>query len=339
MTVQTRGVTDVRKLRYLGIRSVQTVVLLWFMITFLFFFFRFMPGSYADVMIQQGASPASVEAFRESWGLNDPLYVQYYRYITNFVTLDFGTSLQARIPVWDYIKIRMFNSFILVAPGVTAAYLLGSLIGTYLGNRRGTLTEKLGLVPTILVSSVPSFFTAILLVIVFGGWLNWFPTSGMMSPGLLRELQDAAWWRPYLTTDFGMHYVLPFTAVVMRYLAFPSLLMRSSIVEVGGQEFAFYHRLTGLPRFRRARHLAKHASLPLITLYPLSMARSIGGLVLIETVFNWNGIGWALVQSVFFRDFPTIQAVFFFIAFFIIVANFVVDVVYSVIDPRISVES
>jgi peptide/nickel transport system permease protein len=114
--------------------------------------------------------------------------------------------------------------------------------------------------------------------------------------------------------------------------------MRTSVVETLGQDFSFYHRMTGMPKFQRMANIAKHSSLPVITVYPATMTRAIGGLVLIETVFNWPGIGFALVQAVLARDFPVVQFVFIVIAAFVISANFLVDVLYARIDPRVGVE-
>ena len=324
--------------RYLAYRTVQTVVLLWFLLTFLFFFFRLMPGSFTDIMLQQGASESAVMAFRERWGLNDPLYVQYLRYLGNFVVFDFGTSIQFRTPVIEHVGIRIFNSFVLIAPAITAAYVIGSIYGTILGTQRGSALEKHGLLPFILFASVPSFFLAIVAIVVFSGYFGWFPSFGMITPDTYTQFRDAPFWRPYLTSDFAMHYMLPFAVIVIRYTYLPLLIMRTSVVETIGQEFTFYHRLSGLPKSRQLRHIGKHSILPVVTLYPVSMTRALGGLVLIESVFNWPGIGFTLVQAVLARDFPVVQFVFFLVAGFIIVANFGVDLLYGVIDPRVSVD-
>jgi peptide/nickel transport system permease protein len=325
----------VNRVQYFLLRSVQTVVLLWLVLSFIFLLFRLMPGSFADIMLARGADAESVAQFEENWGLNDPLHVQYVNYMTNFVQLDVGTSLQYRVPVLEHVRMRIFNSFILMAPAITVAYLLGSLIGTITGRMRGSNLEKYGIVPIIFVGSFSAFFTAIVLVIVFAGWLDVFPTGGMYTPETAGR--DGSWLAPYLTADFAVHYVLPFTAVLLRYLYLPTLIMRTSVVEVMGQDFLFYHRMTGISRVTEWLHTTKHASLPVITLYPVSMTRAIGGLVLIEVVFNWPGMGFALIDGVLSRDFPVVQFVFFLIAAFVIIANFVVDVVYGFIDPRVSV--
>ncbi|GAB3035390.1 ABC transporter permease [Natronobiforma cellulositropha] len=324
--------------RYVGSRALQTVFLLWFMLTFLFFFFRLMPGSYLDIMMYRGADPESIAVFKENWGLNDPLYVQYGRYLVNFLGFDAGLSVQYREPVWDLVRRRMFNTFILVAPAITLSYVVGGVIGGLIGSRRDSRAGEHGLGALIFVGSLPSFFVGILLIAMFSMWAGLFPTSGMVSPEVTRTYRDAVWWRPYLTGDFAMHYTLPFVAIVFRYLYFPSLIIRTSFIDVTRQEFNEFYRVAGLTPRARLRHQLKHASLPLITLYPLSMTWALGGMVLIETVFNWPGIGQMLVQAVLSRDYPVIQFVFFIIAAFVILSNFVVDLVYGVVDPRISAD-
>lgn len=321
------------KLRYIAGRLLRSLVLLFLVITFLFFFFRLLPGDYTDLLVYSGASPADVAQLEAKWGLNDPIYIQYLDYMKNFLLLDAGISFRFRVPVVQYVAPRIFNSFVLIAPGITVAYLLGIVFGTGLGRARGSKLEKYGMIPILMTGTFPSFFTSILLVVIFAGVLGWFPTSGMLTAG-----SAAVGIHQYLSTDFLAHYVLPFTAVVLRYLFLPTLMMRTNVIEVSGQDFTHYHRLTGLSRLKRARHIAKHSILPIITMYPLSLTRAIGGLVLIETVFNWPGIGNTLVQSVLARDFPVVQFIFFLIAVFIVFSNLIVDLVYGVIDPRVSLE-
>ena len=322
--------------RFVAVRTVQTIFMLWLVLTTIFVMFRLMPGDFTQQMAAAGASEEVLATIRENWGLNDPIYIQYIEYMQNFLRLDMGESPVFRVDVWEFTKGRIFNTFILVAPAMTFTYLLGALTGTIAGSKRGSLLEKFGIVPVIGIGSFPAFFISIVLIVVFASWLNLFPTSGMHTPGFTRQFD--VWWRPYLTRDFGMHYVLPFAAVVCRYLFIPSLIMRTSVVEVMDQDYTQYHRLTGLPKTQQLRHIAKHASLPLITIYPVSMARALGGLVLIETVFNWPGIGWTLVEAVLGRDYPIVQFVFFVVAAFVIISNFVVDLIYGIIDPRIRID-
>lgn len=327
------------KLRYIGIRTVQTVVLLFLIMTFLFFFFRLMPGEVTDLMVREGASEEAIAAFRSKWGLDEPLYIQYWRYLVNLSHLDLGTSLLYQIPVWEYTRMKIFNSFILVAPGITTGYIIGSIWGAVIGNVGNNKLEEYGIGLAVFVGTFPIFFLGLVAIIIFSLQLGWFPTGSMISVEVSNKFADAPWWRAYLTKDFLIHYALPFAVIALRYSSQPALLMRTSIDEVQGQGFSYYHRITGLPKHRRIKHLIKHASLPVLTFYPLSLSRAVGGLVLIEFVFNWPGIGSALVRAVFSRDFPVIQFIFILVATFIVIGNFLVDILYGVIDPRVSVSS
>ncbi len=321
---------------YFAKRVAHTVFLLLVLITFLFFFFRLMPGDYTSLMVMQGASPEAVAAFEEKWGLNDPLYIQYLDYMANFLTGDAGVSLSQSRPVTSYVRDKIFNSMILIGPAITTGYLLGSIYGAIAGTKRGSKTEKYGIFALFFVGAFPSFFLAIVLVMIFAGWLGIFPTGGLISTET--RLQQGAGWNVYFTWDFVHHYMLPFFTIVLRYTFLPALMMRTSVVEVLEEEFIFYQKITGLAKRDRLFNIAKHASLPVITLYPISLTRAIGGMVLIEVVFNWPGIGYALVQAVLASDYPVIQFVFFLIGAFIVVANFAVDILYGFIDPRITVE-
>ncbi len=310
--------------------------MLWIVLTGLFLLFRLMPGDFTAQMTQSGASPEVVQAVRERWGLDEPLHVQYIEYMKNLALLDLGQSHQYGVPVWEFVRGRIFNTFILVAPAITLGYVFGSILGAIFGTNRGSNIEKWGIVPIVFLGSFPSFFIAIVFIIVFAGWLNWFPTSGMISPSVYQE--SDSWWGPYFTSNFVWHYTLPFLCVFTRYLYMPSLIMRTSVVEVTGQDFIEYHRLTGLPMVNRMAHIAKHSILPVITIYPISMSRALGGLVLIEMVFNWPGIGYTLVTAVFSRDIPVVMFIFFIVATFIIIANFIIDIIYGIIDPRVSLD-
>ena len=326
------------RLRYIATRTVQTVFLLWVVLTFLFFFFRLMPGDFTDVMLFQGVQPEQVEAFKEKWGLNDPIHIQYIRYMVNLMTLDAGVSLQTREPVFEFVRMKLFNSFVLIAPGITIGYILGTVLGTLLGYDRGSWRERAGVMGTVLIGSMPSFLFAIFMIMIFAIWLDLVPTSGMISPIEAGQFRDAPWWRLYFSEDFALHYVLPVATIALYYMNLPALIMRTSVVEVLNQDFIYYHRITGQSRIRRLRNIAKHASLPVITIYPISMTRAISGLVLIETVFNWPGMGFALVQAVLARDFPVVQFVFFLVAALVLIGNFGVDILYGIIDPRVSVD-
>lgn len=324
--------------RYFLKRTFQTVFMIWIILTFLFLLFRLMPGEFTDVMLAEGATPESVAALEEEWGLNDPLYVQYWAYLTNMASLNVGESIQFRTPVWDYVKMRIFNTILLAVPGITIGYILGTIFGSLLGQKRGSRFEKFGIIGLIMTGAFPSFVIAIFAIIIFSLRLGLVPSSGMIPSTVYLEYQDHAWWRPYLTRDFFRHYILPVSVIAFAYLMGPTLIMRTSVVEVKNQDFVYYQRVSGLPYANRMRHLAKHSIIPVITLFPISLAQALSGLVIIELIFNWPGIGFALIQAVLARDFPIAMFVFFVAASFVVIANFMVDIIYGIIDPRISVE-
>ncbi|WP_152041713.1 ABC transporter permease [Salinigranum salinum] len=323
--------------RYFVNRTLQTVLLLWGILTFLFLLFRAMPGDPGTLMLNAGASPEAVAAARARWGLDQPIHIQYLQYTKSLATFNLGNSLTSGVPVWELVRMKIFNTFILVGPATVAFYILGSLVGAVLGSKRGTKLESYGIIPFFILGTMPSFFLSIILVVVFAMYFDLFPTSGMFSPGFLALHPEWPWWRPYFTQTFLEHYILPFTAVVLRYVYSPLLVMRTSVTEVMGQDFTYYHRITGLPSRKRLKHISKHASLPVITLFPTSMLQAVSGLVLIEVVFNWPGIGNLLVQSILARDYPVVQFVFFAAAVSVVIGNYAVDILYGVIDPRVSV--
>lgn len=321
---------------YILRRAAISVVLILAVATFLFFVFRLMPGDYVTFLLGEGASPETAERLRQKWGLNEPLHVQYVQYMVNLFTGDAGSSKVTGQPVVQFVLPRLANSLILVLPAILTAFVLGSLYGAVLGTQEDSLLERYGIFPPTLIGTTPDFFIGIVVLFIFSAWLNLFPPSGMVSPGT-RELATSH-WDLYLTTDFLYHYSLPFLAVTLKYMYYPALVMRGSVVEVSGQEFSVYHKMVGLGALTRFKHIMQHASLPVVTLLPAVTATAISGLVLIEVVFNWPGIGLLVYDSILTRDMAVIQFVFLLIAIWIILGNFIVDIVYTLIDPRITYE-
>lgn len=324
--------------RYFVKRTVITFGLIFAVITGLFILFRSLPGGFLSQAAAQGVPPDQLAAIERRYGLDQPLHIQYFRYISGIITGDLGNSFIYNVDVRELVVPRLFNSFILIAPAITFAYISGAVYGTFLGNNQDKYIDRYGIIPVTIVGAIPEFFLAILLVVVFSGWLGIFPSSGFMTLQTRAEVGSSI-FAAVQTADFWWHYTLPFSAVFLRYLYIPSLLMRTSVVEVKGQDFIHFHRVKGLSNFTRMKHTMKHASLPVITLFPASLTRALGGMVLIEVVFNWPGIGNLLVEAVLQRDFPVVQFVFFLIAVFVILGNYLVDLLYGVIDPRITIET
>lgn len=326
------------RMQYFVRRTLVTAVLIFVVASALFVFFRAMPGDYTALLVQQGMSPEQVERLQTKWGLNQPFHQQYLAYVTNLLTADAGISFRHGTDVWELVSPRILNSLILVAPAITATYVIGSVLGALIGRYRGGLFEKTSIISVSVFHSVPEFFLGILLIAAFSETAGIFPTSGMLSVQTSIMIQDQPFYEMFFLAEFWEHYALPFATITLYFMQYPALIMRNSVVEISGQDFLHYHRLKGLPRVALLRKLYRHACLPVITLYPISLANAISGLVLVEVVFNWPGIGRLLVDSVLARDFPVIQFVFLIAAVWVILGNFIIDLLYGVIDPRVSVD-
>jgi len=322
------------KLSYYARRIVVTVGLIFGVATFLFLAARAMPGDYATLLAGDGASEETLRALRAKWGLDQPLHIQYWQYITNLLSGDAGTSRATGDPVIATVSTAFWNTAIIAIPALLLSFVIGSVYGALMGNSPGTKLEKYGIIPPTVFGTTPDFFLGILLLFLFSSWFGLFPSGSLASISTYRAVDSH--WEIYFTTDFLMHAALPFLTITLKYLYYPALIMRGSVVEVRGQEFAVYQRLLGLKNSTRFKHLMKHASLPVITVLPALTATSISAQVLIEYVFNWPGLGKLLLESVLQRDTPVIQFLFLVIASWIIIGNFVVDIAYTVIDPRIA---
>lgn len=324
------------RLAYFARRIVITVFLIFAVASLLFFVARLLPGDYATMLIASGASPEQVEQLRAQWGLNQPLHVQYYRYITNLLTGKAGISRATGEPVIDTVSTAFWNTAVIAVPALITAFIIGTLYGALMGSNPGSKLEKYGIIPPTVFGTTPDFFLGIVLLVVFWGWLDWFPSGGLATLETYRAADTR--WQIYMTVDFLKHAALPFLTIALKYLYYPALIMRGSVVEVRGQEFAVYQRLLGLKDRTRFKHLMKHASLPVITVLPALTATSLSAQVLVEIVFNWPGLGKLLLDSVLQRDTPVLQFLFLVIATWIIIGNLVVDIAYTVIDPRITYE-
>lgn len=320
--------------KYLVQRSVMTVLLILLVLSLLFFFFRLMPGDPLSQYATAGMTDDELQAIREMWGLDQPLWRQYLDYMINMVTLDAGVSHVYNRPVNELVWNRLVNSLVLLVPAIVTSFAIGTGFGAVIGTRVGTRLERWGIVIPTIAGTIPSFFMGILLLTIFaGGVLSIFPTGGMVST----EMWSADVYSIYLTTDFLMHATLPFLSLVIVGIYTPALLMRTSIVEVSGQDFMFYHRVKGMPERTRLVRLMRHASLPVVTVFPIALTTAVSGSVLIELVFNWPGMGLLLVEATIARDFPVIQFIFGILAVLIILANFIVDILYTVLDPRVEI--
>jgi peptide/nickel transport system permease protein len=312
-------------------RLVQTLVLLWVVLTLMFFLFRMMPGDPVSMLVSLDLDETAQERIRADWGLDQPVYVQYGRYLQNLLKGDWGTSFYYARPVWESVSVQLRNTLILMVISVLMALALSIPIGAFLGWKRGKRIERLGVLLPLAIRSIPIFWAGILLLMVFAFWLRAFPVGGMLSP----TFSQPPFPRFLLTADFLRHLFLPFVCATLFLMPEPLMIMRTSTLEVKGEEFLELLKAKGMSEAGVIRHAARNSLLPVISWTTLMASFAFGGQVLLEVVFSWPGIGREMVLAVSRQDFPVAQATFFLMAFVVIVMNLILDMVYGFLDPRI----
>jgi peptide/nickel transport system permease protein len=320
---------------FLARRLFQAVLTLGAVATLMWGLFRLIPGDPTTVFLGTGELPPdAVAALRASWGLDAPLWRQYLDYVANLLTGNLGLSFYYRRPVMDVLVPMMWNTVLLMGIAVALATAIGIGVGSWLGWRRGRLSEEIGSLLVLIPRALPIFWIGILLQMLFAYGLGWFPIGGIRTPAFVPEtlLEQLPGY------DVLRHMVLPVLAAVIYFVSDPLMIMRTSMLEVAGEDFLTFARATGVPE-RRVRGIARrNAILPVLTYTAIMVSFAFGGQVLLEVVYSWPGMGRLMVSSVAQRDYPVAQAAFFFMAVIVIVLNLVLDVLYAVLDPRITYE-
>ena len=317
--------------RYFARRLLQAFVTVAAIVLLNFVLFRLMPGSPERATRNPHLTPAMIQANRERWGLDKPLFPdQLVAYIQETVTGDLGFSIKYRgQPVTEVVFDAMWPTVLLIGLGEAIAIVIGLALGARSGWRRGGVVDRVGNGLSLIFYSMPYFVIGMPLIIIFASGLHWFPTSGMTTPGGDKDLWDTIF-------DVGRHLVLPLTAVSLGLIGAYSILMRSSIIETRAEDFITTARAKGLADGRILRaHAFPNALLPMVTLIAINLGYVVAGAITAEIVFNWPGIGVLTVQALDARDYPLLQAIFLFVAVAVVIANLAADLIYGYLDPRV----
>jgi len=299
---------------YLARRSGYALVSLVLLAATIFVLIRF-TGDPAALLAEPGTNVADLEALRERLGLNRPMLVQFISFLGQLPTGDFGNSFYYGIPVLELFAQRLPNSFFLAGAALLFSLALGLPLGILGAVRPGGIWDRIGRAVALLGLSMPAFWIGLILLLFFGVYLRWFPTSGS---GTLR------------------HVVLPAVALGWYFVAANIKLMRSAMLEVLQSEYIRLARLKGLPDYVViGKHALKNALIPIVTLTGINFIVMVNVGVIVETVFSWPGIGRLLYEGILFRDFPVVQGAVLLGGFMIIVVNLLIDLLYAAIDPRI----
>ncbi|MDP2081302.1 MAG: ABC transporter permease [Pseudotabrizicola sp.] len=310
--------------RYLILRLLDMVPTLFLVLTLVFVAMRILPGDPALAVLGQNADGGQLEAFRERMGLNDPLWLQYVRFLWDAVRLDFGRSLMTDVPIRTLIANNLPHTVYLTITSVALGMTVGIPLGIYAATQRNKWPDNALRLYSLIGYSVPDFYLAAILLVVFSLQLGWFPINGA----------GVGFWG-------GLHHIL-LPAITLAFLksAFMGRLTRTSLLEVMGRDYVRTARAKGAREGRVIfRHSLRNALLPLSTGLGLSILATLSGSVAVELVFNRPGIGRLLITAIQERDYPVIQAGVMMFAFFVILVNLFMDLVYIIVDPRIRVKS
>ena len=317
---------------YVARRVLYSLFTIFVIASILFVMFRMMPGDPTAQVISPALDEASQKRLKEAFGLDQPVLTQYFIYLKNLVTLEWGRSFTSSQPVTEVIWYRMGNTLLLMGAGLLITFTLGIALGMVMGWRRGGVTDVGGTIVSLIFQSAPPFITGILLLIVLSYRLDIFPTGGMHTPGNRPETV----WALLISKDFFDHLVLPTITIVGYYLATPMLIMRDSMLEVLGTDYVEFAKAKGLaPRQVMIRHAARNALIAVVTITSILLGFAIGGQVIVETVFSWPGMGLAMVEAASSHDYPVAQASFLMLAIIVILCNLIADISYCWLDPRI----
>jgi peptide/nickel transport system permease protein len=282
------------------------------------------PGDPVSAMVPADAPQELVDMIKRQMGLDQPLPVQYWRWLRRVVQGDLGNSLATRRPVLGEIRGALGNTFVLAISAALVAFTLGVMLGTIAAFFQGRWLDKAASATAISGVSLPHYWVGIVLIIIFSVELNWLPAMGM------QETQgETSLW------SLLRHMLLPTMALSLIPLGVVTRMVRTSLLEILNQEFVLTLRAKGLWSRSVTRHVMKNAAPPVLTLMGLQFGYLLGGSVLVETVFSWPGSGFLLNLAIFQRDIPMLQGIILVLASFFVLLNLLVDILHSLIDPRI----
>jgi peptide/nickel transport system permease protein len=313
-------------------RLAHTVFVLWVIVTILFFIFRLMPGTPLAAYIDTSMTAEQQAALMREFGLDRPLPEQYVIYLGNLAHGSLGVSFFYKQRVGTLLLAALPNTLALTLSSLFVAYLVGTLAGALLAARRGTWAEAVGLPVVLATRAMPEFWLGMVFLAVFSFNRGLFPSGGATSPGAVFPSELAR----IFSLDYLHHLILPAATLAIFLQGLPLLLMRSNMLDVLEEEFIVMSRIKGLSEWTiLMRHAARNALLPVATALALGVGSSIGGNVVVETVFSWPGLGRQLVDAVTSNDYPMAQGAFLMIATAQVVMNGVADMLYSMLDPRV----
>ena len=318
-------------LQYLTRRVLEMVPLFFFVSALIYLLLYLMPGDPLYSMLEDvpNLRPEDYQRLRRLYGLDDPVYIQYWKWLWQFIQLKPGYSREYGQPVMDIILPALKNTLVLTITAVIIGKSLAVLLGIFSAIRQYSVWDYILTVLTFIGYCIPGFWLALMMIILFAVKLGWLPTSGLTSPDVVPGTWAA-------TLDWIKHLILPVAVLSISEIIQVQRYMRSSLLEVLRQDYLTTARAKGLnERAVIGRHALKNALIPVVTIIAITMPRVIGGSTVVETVFGYPGMGRLLYVSIMGNDFVVAMAVVMIIAFTVVFFNLLADLLYGWLDPRI----
>src|SRR5690242_3749158 len=328
---------------YLTRRVLGTIPVIVLISLLVFLLIHAAPGDPADLLLSDQATPEDVAEARHRWGLDQPIHVQYLRFFINMLQGDFGISFRYSDPVITLIGERLPATIELAIVSLLIAVALGLPLGVWAGAKPNSWADNLGSFFGFFGISMPNFWFGIMLILVVAGYLNWLPSSGRSTYGIARGSEtgfyivasllagnfDAAW-------DGVKHIILPAIALGTNMMGIIMRVTRSAVLEVMHEDFVRTARAKGVAESTVLwRHVLRNALVPVITVVGLELGTLLSGSIIVETVFAWPGSGSLLISAIESRDYPLITGTVIIYTLAFVAINFMIDILYGFVDPRI----
>lgn len=312
-------------LKYTFYRILHLLPVLFILSVVAFSFVHFLPGDVIDILAGEEdiSDPAVRQALEKEYGLDKPIYIQYLRWLNKVLHGDFGKSMVTRRPIATELFERIPATIYLALVGIGVSLIIAIPLGTLAAVKRNTFVDYVAQTTSLFGISIPEFWFAIMAILLFSLYLGWLPSSEYYSPfeDLGRSIK---------------HLILPAAAIGFRQAAITTRLTRSSMLDEVRREYVDTARSLGLSERKVIyKYTLRNAMIPTLTISGLQLAQLLGGTVIIEQIFAWPGIGYAIFQAIIARDFPLIQAGVMVLGAMVVVINLLVDLLYRVLNPRV----
>lgn len=320
---------------YIVKRIIYSLILVYFVITVNFIIFMLMPGDPVLRLADAGKirNPEVVDSLIEQFGLDRPIHEQYIKYVISMITGQFGYSYYTRKPISQEVGLRLQNTLVLVVPPEIFAIVIGIVLGVIAAYKRGGLFDSATVITSLTTYSLPVFWIAMMLILLFSYNLGWFPPGHTIPDHWLLYPPQSIWEN--LTTRLW-HLVLPWVTLFLLSYGSYLLLTRATVLECITEDYVVTARAKGLKeRTVLFKHTLKNAALPIITDIAIVFGFMLSGAIITEQVFMYPGLGMWIWHAIDNFDYPALQAIFLIIAICVIIANFLADLVYGIIDPRV----